>query len=72
MLLALFLWIESRVRSPLVPLSLFRLRNVSTANVMAILWAGGMFAWFFLSALYLQPVLGYNPLQVGLAFLPSI
>ena len=54
-----------------MPLSLFALRNVAVANVAAVLWAGAMFAWFFLSALYLQLVLGYSPLQVGLAFLPS-
>lgn len=70
-LLALFLIIESRVRTPLVPLRLFQLRNVSTANVMGILWAAAMFAWFFLSALYLQLVLGSSPLQIGLAFLPA-
>ena len=70
-LFALFLVIESRVRAPLMPLGLFRLRNVSTANVISILWAAGMFAWFFLSALYLQIVLGYSPLRVGLAFLPT-
>ncbi len=70
-LLALFLSIEARVRSPLVPLGLFRLRNVSTANVIGVLWAAAMFAWFFLSALYLQLVLGYSPLQIGLAFLPA-
>jgi EmrB/QacA subfamily drug resistance transporter len=70
-LLAIFLGIESRVRSPLVPLRLFKLRNVATANVVGVLWAAAMFAWFFLSALYLQLVLGYSPLQVGLAFLPS-
>ena len=54
-----------------MPLGLFRLRSLSTANVVGILWAGAMFAWFFLSALYLQLVLGYRPLQVGLAFLPG-
>jgi len=70
-LLAVFLGIELRVRAPLVPLGLFRLRNVATANVAGVLWAAGMFAWFFLSALYLQLVLGYSPLQVGLAFLPA-
>jgi MFS family permease len=62
--------IESRVASPLVPLRLFRLRNVTTANIVGVLWAASMFAWFFLSALYLQLVLDYSPLQVGLAFLP--
>jgi EmrB/QacA subfamily drug resistance transporter len=70
-LFATFVWIESRVRSPLMPLGLFRLRNVATANVVGVLWAAAMFAWFFLSALYLQLVLGYSPLQVGLAFLPA-
>jgi EmrB/QacA subfamily drug resistance transporter len=70
-LLALFLAIEARVSSPLVPLGLFRLRNVATSNVVGVLWAAAMFAWFFLSALYLQLVLGYSPLQVGLAFLPA-
>ena len=70
-LLAVFLAIESRVRSPLMPLRLFRLRNVATANIVGVLWAAAMFAWFFLSALYLQSVLGYSPLQVGLAFLPA-
>ena len=51
-------------------LGLFRLRNVATANVVGVLWAAAMFAWFFLSALYLQLVLGYSPMEVGLAFLP--
>ena len=71
MLLAVFVGIESRVANPLVPLRLFKLRNVSVANVVGILWAAAMFAWFFLSALYLQLVLGYSPLEVGLAFLPG-
>jgi EmrB/QacA subfamily drug resistance transporter len=70
-LLALFLSIEARVSSPLVPLGLFRLRNVAVSNVVGVLWAAAMFAWFFLSALYLQLVLHYSPLEVGLAFLPS-
>jgi EmrB/QacA subfamily drug resistance transporter len=70
-LLVLFLWIESRVAAPLVPLGLFRLRNLAVSNVIGVLWAAAMFAWFFLSALYLQLVLGYSPMQVGLAFLPG-
>ena len=70
-LLLLFLGIEARVSSPLVPLGLFRLRNIAVSNVVGVLWAAAMFAWFFLSALYLQLVLGYSPLQVGLAFLPA-
>jgi EmrB/QacA subfamily drug resistance transporter len=70
-LLAVFLAIESHVASPLMPLTIFRHRNVAIANVVGILWAAAMFAWFFLSALYLQLVLGYSPLKVGLAFLPA-
>jgi MFS family permease len=70
-MMALFLAIEARVREPLVPLRLFRLRNVATANVVGVLWSAAMFAWFFLSALYLQLVLGYSSLEVGLAFLPA-
>ena len=66
-----FIVIETRVSSPLMPLSLFRRRNLSTASVAGILWAGAMFAWFFLSALYMQLVLGYSPLKVGLGFLPG-
>jgi EmrB/QacA subfamily drug resistance transporter len=70
-LLGVFIVIEARVRHPLMPLTLFRLRNVATANVVGVLWAAAMFAWFFISALYMQLVLGYTPLQVGLAFLPA-
>jgi MFS family permease len=54
-----------------MPLGLFKLRNVAVSNTIAIFWAASMFAWFFLSALYLQLVLGYSPLQVGFAFLPT-
>jgi EmrB/QacA subfamily drug resistance transporter len=70
-LLAVFLGLEARVSSPLVPLSLFRNRNVSVSNVVGVLMAGGMFAWFFLSALYMQRILDYSPLEVGLAYLPG-
>jgi EmrB/QacA subfamily drug resistance transporter len=68
--LAFIVW-ESRVPEPLMPLSIFRHRNLSVANVVGILWAASMFALFFLSALYLQLVLHYSPLKVGLAFLPG-
>ncbi|MCP9488062.1 MAG: DHA2 family efflux MFS transporter permease subunit [Gaiellaceae bacterium MAG52_C11] len=71
-LLAAFLVVEARVASPLMPLGLFRNRDVSAANVVGVLMAGGMFAWFFFSALYLQQILGYSPLEVGLAYLPSM
>jgi len=70
-LLGIFLWIESHVRAPLVPLRLFGHRNFSTASIVGVLWSAAMFAWFFLAALYMQFVLGYSPLQIGLAFLPS-
>ncbi|MES2939765.1 MAG: DHA2 family efflux MFS transporter permease subunit [Pseudomonadota bacterium] len=70
-LLGAFLFIESRVAAPLMPLSLFRLRNLATANAVGVLWAAAMFAWFFISALYAQLVLGYTPMQVGLTFLPA-
>jgi hypothetical protein len=69
--LAFFIWLESRVEAPLMPLGLFKLRSVATSNIVGILWSAAMFAMFFLSALYLQLVLGYSPLEVGLAFLPA-
>jgi len=70
-LFALFVGWESRVSDPLVPLRLFALRNVTVSQIVGILWAGAMFAWFFLAALYLQQVLGYGALEVGLAFVPT-
>ena len=70
-LLAVFVAWEARVAHPLVPLRLFALRNVAISQVVGVLWAAAMFAWFFLAALYLQRVLGYSALQVGLAFLPT-
>jgi len=71
MLFAAFLIIESRVRDPLMPLRLFRIRSIAVSNVIGVLWAAAMFAWFFISALYMQLVLGYTPMQIGLAFLPA-
>jgi MFS family permease len=71
-LLGAFLVIERRVAAPLVPLGIFRNRDVSSANGVGILMAAGMFAYFFFSALYLQQVLGYTPLEVGFAYLPSM
>lgn len=70
-LMIVFLAIESRVSHPLMPLHMFALRNVATANVVGVLWAAAMFAWFFISALYMQRVLDYSAMQVGLAFLPA-
>jgi EmrB/QacA subfamily drug resistance transporter len=70
-LLVLFIALEARVADPMVPLRLFRSRKVSAANVVAVLWAAAMFAWFFVAALFMQIVLRYTPLEVGLAFLPA-
>ena len=69
--LAAFVALEARLAAPLLPLGLFRIRSFSVANVVGVLWSASMFALFFLSALYLQLVLGYSPLEVGLAFLPA-
>ncbi|WP_321815487.1 MULTISPECIES: DHA2 family efflux MFS transporter permease subunit [unclassified Paraburkholderia] len=70
-LLIAFLVIESRVSHPLMPLHMFALRNVATANGVGVLWAAALFAWFFISALYMQRLLNYSAMQVGLAFLPA-
>jgi len=70
-LLLLFLFLESRVPSPLMPLHLFKIRNVAVANVVGVLWTAAMFGWFFISALYLQFVLDLTPFSVGLAFVPA-
>jgi EmrB/QacA subfamily drug resistance transporter len=69
-LLAAFVVRQARVENPLMPLRLFRSRDLAGANIVMILSVPGMFAVFFLGALYLQRVLGFNPLEVGLAFLP--
>jgi EmrB/QacA subfamily drug resistance transporter len=68
---AAFIGRQARIANPLMPLRLFRSRNVSGANALQALLVAGMFAMFFLGALYLQEILGYDPLQVGLAFLPA-
>jgi EmrB/QacA subfamily drug resistance transporter len=70
-LLAAFVYRQSRIANPLMPLRLFRVRNVAGANLLQALLVAGMFGMFFLGALYLQRVLGYSPLEVGLAFLPT-
>jgi EmrB/QacA subfamily drug resistance transporter len=71
LLLIAFVAIEAKSPAPLMPLGIFRLRNLSVANIVGVLWAAALFAWFFLSALYLQRVLGYDSLELGLAFLPA-
>ena len=69
-LLAAFLVRQARIANPLMPLRLFRSRNVAGANLVQALLVVGMFGMFFLGALYLQRILGYDALEVGLAFLP--
>jgi EmrB/QacA subfamily drug resistance transporter len=70
-LLAAFIAREATARTPLVPLRIFRSRNVSGANLIQALMVAGMFGLFFLGSLYLEQVLGYDALQIGLAFLPG-
>jgi EmrB/QacA subfamily drug resistance transporter len=69
-LLAGFFAREASAANPLMPLRLFRSRNTSGANLIQALMVAGMFGMFFLGALYLQRVLGFTALEVGLAFLP--
>jgi EmrB/QacA subfamily drug resistance transporter len=70
-LLIAFLLREGRISNPLIPLDIFKSRNISGANIVQALLVAGMFALFFMGALYMQEVLGYDALEVGLAFLPS-
>ena len=68
---AAFIYRQAHIDNPLMPLRLFRSRNVSGANAAQALLVAGMFSMFFLGALYLQEILGYDALSVGLAFLPA-
>jgi len=69
-LLAGFIWRQATAEQPLMPLRVFRSRNTWAANLVQMLMVAGMFGMFFLGALYLQKVLGFDPIEVGLAFLP--
>jgi EmrB/QacA subfamily drug resistance transporter len=69
-LLAAFVVIESRTRAPLIRLGIFSVRSLAGANAVLLLVVGGLFAFFFFSSLYVQQILGYSPLEAGLAFLP--
>ncbi|MBA2764521.1 MAG: MFS transporter [Thermoleophilaceae bacterium] len=62
---------QARIPNPLMPLRLFRSRTVTGSNAVMLLMTPGFFGLFFLGALYLQGLLGYSPLEVGLAFLPA-
>jgi EmrB/QacA subfamily drug resistance transporter len=69
-LIGAFIWIEGRLKRPIVPLKIFRSRNITGATLVRMLFPIGLFGQFFLGALYLQHVLGYGPLDTGLGFLP--
>jgi EmrB/QacA subfamily drug resistance transporter len=69
-LLVAFVARQARIANPLMPLRLFRAPNVAGANLVQALLVVGMFGMFFLGALYMQQILGYDALQVGLAYLP--
>jgi EmrB/QacA subfamily drug resistance transporter len=69
-LLGAFLYRETRIANPMMPLRIFRSRNVAGANAIQMLMVAGLFGMFFLGSLYLERVLGYGPLEIGLAFLP--
>jgi len=70
-LIGAFVLRQARAANPLMPLHIFRSRNVSGANVIQIVVVAGLFGMFFLGTLYLERVLGYDPLEIGFAFLPA-
>ena len=70
-LLAAFVVIEQRSAAPLIRLGIFRVRSLAGANAVLLLVVGGLFAFFFFASLYVQQILGYSPLEAGLAFLPG-
>ncbi|MFN2562270.1 MAG: MFS transporter [Jatrophihabitans sp.] len=69
-LLAAFLWVEHRGRTPLLPLPTLRIRGLVAANVTQLIALAGMIAMFFFLTLYMQNVLGYSPIKTGVAYLP--
>lgn len=69
-LLIAFIINESKVKHPLVPLNIFKIRNLSGANLIQFSTAAGLFSVFFFMTLYLQNVLGFSPVRTGVAFLP--
>ena len=71
-LIAVFLFLQARVsKAPLVPLHIFRSRSVSGGNIVMLMMFGALFGSWYFETLYMQHVLGYSPLQAGLAFLPQ-
>lgn len=69
LLFAFFIWNEKRVKHPLVDLSIFKIRNVTGANLLQMMIAASMFSVFFFTSLYIQILLGYSPVKTGLSFL---
>lgn len=69
-LLAAFVVLELRLKHPLIRLGIFRLRSLTSANLVMLIVAAGMFGMFFFASIYVQEVLGYSPIRAGLAFLP--
>ena len=69
-LLATFVAIERRSKAPLIRLSIFKVKTLTVADIVLLLVASGLFGMFFFASLYVQEILGYSPLKVGLAFLP--
>ena len=69
-LLAVFVFVESRIDGPLVRLGIFKIRSLAVANLVLLLVAGGLFALFFFATLYVQEILGFKPIKAGFAFLP--
>lgn len=69
LLFAFFIWNENRVKHPLIPLNIFKIRNVSGANAIQLVTAAGLFSVFFFTTLYVQEILGYSPVKTGLSFL---
>ena len=69
--LVAFLIVETRVEAPLLPLRIFRLREVAAANAVGLLLGGSFFGFIFIGTLYMQQVLGYSPLQTGVAWLAA-
>jgi predicted MFS family arabinose efflux permease len=69
-LLAAFIVVELRSKAPLIRLSIFRMRSLSSSNLSMLLVASGMFSMFYFASIYVQEILGYHPLKAGFAFLP--
>jgi EmrB/QacA subfamily drug resistance transporter len=69
-LTALFVWVESRTRNPLVPFTIFQVRGLAAANITQFVAFAGFISMFFFLSLYMQGILGFSPIQTGLAYLP--